>query len=49
MLTMPSLPARTARLYGANPAIRDPEGDLTWAQYIERIARAAGRLRISLV
>lgn len=45
MLTLPSLLSRTARLYGANPAIRDPEGDLTWAQYIERIARAAGMLR----
>jgi acyl-CoA synthetase (AMP-forming)/AMP-acid ligase II len=42
---MPSLLQRTARLYGANPAIRDPEGDLTWAQYIERIARTAGMLR----
>lgn len=44
MLTMPSLLQRTARLYGAHPAIRDPEGDLGWAQYLERIARAAGML-----
>ncbi len=45
MLTMPSMLRRTARAFGANPAIRDPEGDLTWSQFIARIARAAGVLR----
>lgn len=44
MLTMPSLLQRTARLYGANPAISDAQGSLNWAQYVERIARAAGML-----
>jgi long-chain acyl-CoA synthetase len=43
MLTLPSLLQRTARLYSARAAIRDAEGDLTWAAYIERIARA-GRM-----
>ncbi|MBI2320406.1 MAG: hypothetical protein HYU75_26230, partial [Betaproteobacteria bacterium] len=45
MLTMPSLLQRTARVFGANTAIQDAEGDLTWAAYVERIARAAGVLR----
>lgn len=45
MLTMPSLLVRTARLYGANPAVRGPDVDLSWARYIERVARAAGMLR----
>ena len=45
MLTMPSLLQRTFRMYGANTAIRDSEGDLNWADYVGRIARAAGMLR----
>ncbi|MBI4292143.1 MAG: AMP-binding protein [Betaproteobacteria bacterium] len=45
MLTMPSLLQRTSRVFGANIAIRDAEGDLTWADYVARIACAAGVLR----
>ena len=45
MLTMPSLLQRTSRVFGANTAIRDAEGDLTWAEYVARIALAAGVLR----
>lgn len=45
MLTMPSLLQRTGRLFGSNIAIRDAEGDLSWATYLERISRAAGMLR----
>ncbi len=45
MLTMTSLLQRTARMFGSNIAIRDGEGDLTWATYVGRIARAAGMLQ----
>ncbi len=45
MLTLPSLLQRTARMYGANAAIREPGHTLDWAHYVERIARAAGMLR----
>lgn len=45
MLTMPSLLQRTARMFGSNIAIRDGEGDLTWATYLGRIARVAGMLQ----
>lgn len=45
MLTLPSVLARAARLHGANPAIRDPSGDLDWAHFVARIARSAGMLR----
>ena len=45
MLTLPTLLARTARLHGANLALRDPAGDLDWARFIARIARSAGMLR----
>jgi long-chain acyl-CoA synthetase len=44
MLTLPSLLQRTARLYGGQTAIRDAEGDLTWAAYLDRVARAAAML-----
>ena len=45
MLTMPSLLQRTARMFGSNIAIRDSEGDITWATYLDRIAHAAGMLQ----
>jgi long-chain acyl-CoA synthetase len=44
MLTLPSILTRTHLLYGQRTAIRDAEGDLTWTQYVERIAQAAGTL-----
>jgi long-chain acyl-CoA synthetase len=44
MLTLSSLLQRTERLYGARTAIRDDEGDLTWAAYVERISRSARML-----
>jgi acyl-CoA synthetase (AMP-forming)/AMP-acid ligase II len=43
-LTMASALARAARLYPKRPAVLDIEGDLTWAQWVERIARAAAVL-----
>lgn len=45
MLTMPSLLQRTGRLFASNIAIRDAEGDLSWATYLDRISRAAGMLQ----
>ncbi|MEI6719462.1 MAG: hypothetical protein WCO67_01755, partial [Betaproteobacteria bacterium] len=48
MLTLPTLLQRTARLHGNNPAILDPAGNLDWATWITRIARAAGMLRHTL-
>ena len=44
MLTMCSTVERAVRLYGARPAILDDEGTLTWAQFGERVAKAAGVL-----
>jgi len=48
MLTLPSMLQRTARMYGTNPAIRDPAGDLDWRAWTGRIARAGGMLRHTL-
>jgi long-chain acyl-CoA synthetase len=45
MLTLPSMLARSAVMYGANMALRDPEGTLTWRDYVARSAKAAGMLR----
>lgn len=45
MLTLPSMLARTALMYGGNTAIQDPEGALTWRDYLARSARAAGMLQ----
>lgn len=36
--------ARAARLYPQRLAVLDDEGNLTWVQWVERIARAAGAL-----
>lgn len=44
MLTLSSLLQRTARLYAARTAIHDGDGNLTWAAFAERIARAAAML-----
>ncbi|MCC6201701.1 MAG: AMP-binding protein [Gammaproteobacteria bacterium] len=44
-LTMASALARAARLYPEHPAILDTAGDLTWTEYVARIARAASVLR----
>src|SRR5690606_22937087 len=43
-LTMASALARAARRYPKRPAVLDVEGDLPWAQWVERIARAAAVL-----
>lgn len=45
LLTMATALQRAAALFGSRPAILDPEGDMTWAQYVDRIARAASVLR----
>src|SRR3990172_4474989 len=39
-LTMASALARAAKLFASRPAILDREGDMTWSQYVDRIARA---------
>ncbi|MFL6655149.1 MAG: class I adenylate-forming enzyme family protein [Sulfurifustis sp.] len=44
-LTMATALKRAAALYGNRPAILDREGDMTWSQYVDRIARAAHVLR----
>ncbi len=44
MLTLPSVLARTVSLYGRRTAIYDRERDFTWAEFAERVARAAGVL-----
>lgn len=43
-LTMATALRRAAALYGNRPAILDAEGAMTWSQYVDRIARAAGVL-----
>jgi long-chain acyl-CoA synthetase len=44
MLTMTSALERARRLHGARPAIVDREGTFTWAQFADRVSRAAGAL-----
>jgi len=44
MLTLGSTLARTVRLYGDRPAVFDGHDALTWRQFADRIARAAGVL-----
>lgn len=43
-LTMATALQRAAALFGARPAILDGEMNMTWSQYVDRIARAAGVL-----
>ena len=45
MLTLTTMLARTERLYGARPAIIDVEGQFTWSEFINRIARCGHMLR----
>lgn len=45
MLTLGTALDRCSRLYGARPAIVDPEGTLTWREHLERACRAAGVLQ----
>lgn len=44
MLTMATVLDRAAKLFGNRPAILDREGELTWSEYVSRIARGAGML-----
>jgi long-chain acyl-CoA synthetase len=44
MLTLSCALDRCRRLYGRNRAIVDAEGTWTWAEHLERVARAAGML-----
>jgi long-chain acyl-CoA synthetase len=41
MLTLTSALERAMRLYGRRTAIRDAERDFTWAEFTDRVARAA--------
>lgn len=43
-LTMGAVLRRAAALFGNRPAILDREGNMTWSQYVDRIARAASVL-----
>lgn len=45
MLTLVSMLQRSELLYGGGIAVRDPGGNLTWRDYVDRSARAAGMLR----
>jgi long-chain acyl-CoA synthetase len=45
MLTLSCALDRCRRLHGANRAIVDAEGTWTWAEHLDRVARAAGMLR----
>lgn len=45
MLTLTSILERTVRLFGARPAIVDPQGTWSWAEFGDRVARAAGVLQ----
>ncbi len=45
MLTLSCALDRCHRLYGARRAIVDYEGSRSWAEHLERVARAAGLLR----
>lgn len=45
MLTLGTALDRCLRLYGARPAIVDPEGTWTWREHLERARRAAGVLQ----
>jgi acyl-CoA synthetase (AMP-forming)/AMP-acid ligase II len=45
MLTLTSALHRAAKVYGHKLAIIDPEGEYTWAEFVERVARAAGVLQ----
>ena len=44
MLTLPSVLARTVALFGQRTAVLDRERCFTWAEFAERVARAAGLL-----
>ena len=44
MLTLTAMLARTMRLYGERPAIIDTEGQFTWSEFTNRIARCAALL-----
>jgi len=45
VLTLGTALDRCLRLYGARPAIVDPEGTWTWREHLERARRAAGVLQ----
>ena len=45
MLTLVSTLQRTLRQHGNRPAILDAEGNFTWTEFADRVARAAGGLQ----
>lgn len=45
MMTMTSVLQRTVNLFGHRPAVVDHEGDMTWAEHMDRVQRAAGALQ----
>lgn len=45
MLTLTSALRRAANVYGHKLAIVDPEGRFTWAEFVDRVARAASVLQ----
>ena len=44
-MILPDILVENARLRAGQPAIRDDEGSFTWAQFADRVARAATLLR----
>jgi acyl-CoA synthetase (AMP-forming)/AMP-acid ligase II len=44
-MRLPDILRAAAAHYGSRIAIRDDEGDFTWAQHADRVARTAGVLR----
>jgi len=45
MLTLTSMMIRAEQISGDRPAIVDPEGTFTWAQFMDQVRRAAGMLQ----
>ncbi|MBT4933896.1 MAG: AMP-binding protein [Rhodospirillaceae bacterium] len=45
MLTLTSALHRASKVFGSEPAVIDPEGEYTWAEFVDRIARAASILQ----
>ena len=44
-MILPTILAENARIHGRRPAVQDEDGRLTWAEFADRVARAAGVLR----
>lgn len=43
-MILPTILVENARIHGRRPAVQDLDGRLTWAEFVDRVARAAGVL-----